>query len=122
MTAESDTPATPPPILGQLKDLGFKYIRDEDYANHQFAFRKLIELDNKDINARYIYAHLIEDGTHKKLAEARDLLLTILDENPAILDLPTEANLKLIRAAADRCCNVGSFQPGQLSSFASWLQ
>jgi tetratricopeptide (TPR) repeat protein len=96
-------------LIGELRDLGFKYIRDEDYASAQFAFRKLLELDNKDINARYVYAHLIEDGTHKKLAEARDLLLSILDENPTILDHPTEANLKMIRAAAERCCHVGPF-------------
>jgi tetratricopeptide (TPR) repeat protein len=109
MTAESDTPATPPPILGQLKDLGFKYIQDEDYASAQFAFKKILELDNKDLNARFVYAHLIDDGTHKKRAESRDMLLSILDEYPGIFDNPTEHNLKLIRGAAVKCSHVGPF-------------
>jgi len=64
-------------------------------------------LDNKDINARFVYAHLIEDGTHRKQAEARDLLLSILDDCPEIYDDPTAGNLQLIRGAADRCANVG---------------
>jgi tetratricopeptide (TPR) repeat protein len=109
MTAESDTPATPQPILGQLKDLGFKYIQDEDYASAQFAFKKILELDNKDLNARFVYAHLIDDGTHKKRAESRDMLLSILDEYPGIFDNPTEHNLKLIRGAAVKCSHVGPF-------------
>jgi tetratricopeptide (TPR) repeat protein len=109
MTAESDTPATPQPILGQLRDLGFKYIQDEDYASAQFAFKKILELDNKDLNARFVYAHLIDDGTHKKRAESRDMLLSILDEYPGIFDNPTEHNLKLIRGAAVKCSHVGPF-------------
>jgi GSCFA family len=62
---------------------------------------------NKDINARFVYAHLIDDGTHKKYAQARDLLLSILDEHPEIFDNPTEGNLQLIRSAAERCGDVG---------------
>ncbi|MFX8114414.1 hypothetical protein ABTL09_19520, partial [Acinetobacter baumannii] len=53
------------------------------------------------------YAHLIEDGTHKKHAEARDLLLSILDDHPEILNTPTEDNLNLVRGAALRCSNIG---------------
>jgi len=80
-------PVAPPPptqesLIAQLKQLGFKYIEDKDYTSAQFAFKKVLELDSKDINARFVYAHLIEDGTHKKHAEARDLVLSILDENP----------------------------------------
>jgi tetratricopeptide (TPR) repeat protein len=110
MTTE---PAAAPPthesLIGQLKDLGFKYIQDQDYASAQFAFKKVLELDNKDINARFVYAHLIEDGTHKRHAEARDLMLSILDDNPEIFDQPTDANLNMIRSAAQRCSHVGPF-------------
>jgi len=112
MTTEPAAPATLQPLLGQLKDLGFKYIQDEDYASAQFAFKKILELDNKDINARFIYAHLIDDGSHKKAAESRDMLLAILDEHPAIFDQPTETNLKLIRGAATKCRDVGPFSKG----------
>jgi len=107
-------PVAPPPptqesLIAQLKQLGFKYIEDKDYTSAQFAFKKVLELDSKDINARFVYAHLIEDGTHKKHAEARDLVLSILDENPSIFVHPTETNLKLIRGAAERCSHVGPF-------------
>jgi tetratricopeptide (TPR) repeat protein len=94
-------------LIGQLTELGNKYIEDKDYISAQLTFRKLLQLDSKDVNARFIYAHLIEDGTHKKHAEARDLLLSILDDNPGIYDTPTEDNLNLIRGAALRCSNIG---------------
>jgi tetratricopeptide (TPR) repeat protein len=97
------------PLIAQLRDLGFKYIKDEDYPSAQFAFKKIIELDNKDLNARYIYAHLIDDGSHKKRAESRDMLLAILDEYPGIFEQRTEANLNLIRGAAIKCSHVGPF-------------
>jgi tetratricopeptide (TPR) repeat protein len=109
MTTEPAAPATLQPILGQLRDLGFKYIQDQDYASAQFAFKKILELDSKDINARFVYAHLIDDGTHKKRAESRDMLLSILDEQPTVFDHPTETNLKLIRGAAEKCSHVGPF-------------
>jgi tetratricopeptide (TPR) repeat protein len=109
MTTEPVAPSTIQPLVGQLRDLGFKYIQDEDYASAQFAFKKILELDSKDFNARFIYAHLIDDGTHKKRAESRDMLLSILDEHPAIFDHPTETNLKLIRGAAEKCSHVGPF-------------
>jgi tetratricopeptide (TPR) repeat protein len=109
MTTEPAAPATLQPILGQLRDLGFKYIQDQDYASAQFAFKKILELDSKDINARCVYAHLIDDGTHKKRAESRDMLLSILDEQPTVFDHPTETNLKLIRGAAEKCSHVGPF-------------
>ena len=94
-------------LVGQLKALGFKYIQDKDYTSAQSAFKKVLELDSKDINARFVYAHLIDDGTHKKRAESRDLMLSILDEHPAIFDHPTETNLNLIRSAAEKCSHVG---------------
>jgi tetratricopeptide (TPR) repeat protein len=96
-------------VIGQLKERGFQYIQDKDYTSAQLAFKTVLELDNKDIDARFIYAHLIEDGTHKKHAEARDLILSILDEHPTIFDHPTETNLNMIRSAAERCSHVGPF-------------
>ena len=71
--------------------------------------KKILELDKTDINARMVYAHIMEDGSHKKRAQSRDLMLSILDEHPTIFDIPTETNLKLIRAAAERCSHVGPF-------------
>ena len=94
-------------LTSQLTVLGNKYIEDKDYISAQLTFRKLLQLDSKDVNARFIYAHLIEDGTHKKLAEARDLLLSILDDHPEILKNPTEDNLNLVRGAAMRCNYIG---------------
>jgi len=94
-------------LLGQLREMGSKFIQDKDYSSAKLAFKKIIELDKKDIDSRLVYAHLIEDGTHKKRAESRDLMLSILDERPEIFDNPTEDNLYLIRSAAERCSHVG---------------
>jgi len=102
--------AAPPTVearLGQLRELGYKYIQDKDYTSAQLVFKKVLELDNSDINARFVYAQLLDDGTHKKCAEARDLMLSILDAHPGIFDHPTEVNLDLIRSAAVRCSQVG---------------
>ena len=109
MTAEAGTAQTFESILGQIRGLAFKYIQDKDYTSAQLAFKKLLELDNKDLTARYVYAQLIDDGSHKKRAEARDLMLSILDENPSIFEHPTVDNLDLIRNAAVRCSHVGPF-------------
>lgn len=87
--------------------MGSKFIQDKDYSSARLAFQKIIELDKKDIESRLVYAHLIEDGTHKKRAKSRDLMLSILDERPEIFDNPTEDNLYLIRSAAERCSHVG---------------
>ena len=94
-------------LLRQLREMGSKFIQDKDYSSARLAFQKIIELDKKDIESRLVYAHLIEDGTHKKRAESRDLMLSILDERPEIFDNPTEDNLYLIRSAAERCSHVG---------------
>ncbi len=87
MTTALDSHAEFQSLLGQIRQLGYKYIE----------------------NARFVYAQLIDDGTHKKRAEARDMMLSILDENPEILVNPTDGNLLLIRSAAQRCSHVGPF-------------
>ena len=109
MTALPAAPATFESLVGQIRDLAYKYIQDKDFTSAQLAFRKLLELDGKDINARFILAQLIDDGSHKKRAEARDMMLAILDEHPELFDSPTEGNLHLIRSAAVRCSHVGPF-------------
>lgn len=109
MNAEAATPQTFESILDQIRALAYKYIEDKDYTSAQLAFKKLLELDSTDISARFVYAQLIDDGSHKKRAEARDLMLSILDEHPGIFDDPTADNLNLIRNAAVRCSHVGPF-------------
>src|ERR1700726_1373911 len=109
MTAELATPPSLESLLGQLKAAGYKCIGDKDLGSARAAFKKIVELDPNDINARFTYAQLIDDGSHKKRAEARDLMLSILDEHPVILDTPTDGNLNLIRHAAMLCSFVGPF-------------
>lgn len=109
MTTDLAAPVAIESLLEQLKAAGYKCIEDKDFASALAAFRKIVELDAKDINARFVYAQLIDDGSHRKRAEARDLMLSILNEHPAILDQPTEGNLHLIRNAAVRCSHVGPF-------------
>jgi tetratricopeptide (TPR) repeat protein len=109
MTTELAAPPTLGSLLDQLKQAGYKCIEDKDLVSARAAFKKIVELDNKDINARFVYAQLIDDGSHKKRAEARDLMLSILDEHPEIFDNPTDGNLNLIRNAAVRCSHVGPF-------------
>jgi len=94
-------------LLAQLKETGFKLIEAKDCQSARLIFKKIIELDSKDINARLVYAQLIDDGTHKKQAESRDILLSILDEYPAIFDKATDGNLYLIRSAAQKCNDIG---------------
>ena len=52
-------------LLSQLREMGSKFIQEKDYISAKLAFQKILELDKKDINSRLVYAHLIEDGTHK---------------------------------------------------------
>lgn len=103
--------ATPPikPLLDQLTAIAYKCIEEKDVVNALVAFKKIIELTPKDINARFAYARLIDDGSHKRRAEARDMMLSILDEYPVIFDTPTDGNLNLIRNAAALCSFVGPF-------------
>src|SRR5215475_13540621 len=109
MTTDLAAPPSIEQLLPQLKAAGYKCIEDKDFANALLAFKKIVELDGKDINARFVYAQLLDNGSHKTRAEARDLMLSILDEYPVILDEPTEGNLHLIRNAAVRCSHVGPF-------------
>ena len=109
MTAElaSPVPASLEQAIGQLKELGDKYVANRDFTSAKLVFRKILELDGRDVNARFVYAHLIEDGSHRKHAEARDLMLSILDDHPGILSHATDDNLLLIRSAAQRCRDLG---------------
>ena len=52
MTAQPAAPATYETLVGQVRDLAYKYIQDKDFTSAQLAFKKLLELDGKDINAR----------------------------------------------------------------------
>lgn len=109
MTTELASSPTVESLLAQLKAAGFKCIEEKDFANALLAFQKIIELDKTDVNSRFVYAQLIDDGSHKMRAEARDLMLSILDEHPTIFDHPTDGNLNLIRNVAIRCGHVGPF-------------
>jgi tetratricopeptide (TPR) repeat protein len=109
MTAQPVASASFEAIIGQIKDLGYKYIQEKDFTSAQLAFKKLLELDSKDINARFVFAQLLDDGSHRKTAEARDMMLAILDEHPEIFGAATPGNLHLIRSAAVKCSQVGPF-------------
>jgi hypothetical protein len=67
MTAETAPPQTRESLLAQLKELGLRLFREANYDDARLVFKKLIELDKKDIISRFIYAQLIDDGTHKKV-------------------------------------------------------
>jgi tetratricopeptide (TPR) repeat protein len=107
MTAQANAQPTFQAVVGQIRELAYRYIGEKDFVSAQLAFQKLLELDDSDINDRFVYAQLIDDGTHKRRAEARDILLSILDQHPEIFDSPTEGNLELIRHAAIRCHYLG---------------
>jgi tetratricopeptide (TPR) repeat protein len=107
MTAELATPPSLESLLDRLKAVAYKCVEDKDFGGARAAFKKIVELVPTDINARFVYAQLIDDGSHKKRAEARDLMLSILAEHPEVFDTPTEGNLNLIRKAAVRCKDVG---------------
>jgi tetratricopeptide (TPR) repeat protein len=107
MTAELATPPSLESLLDRLKAVAYKAVEDRDFGNALAAFKKIVELVPTDVNARFVYAQLIDDGSHKKRAEARDLMLSILDEHPEVFDTPTDGNLNLIRKTAIRCKDVG---------------
>jgi hypothetical protein len=119
MTAETAPPQTRESLLAQLKKLGLRLFREANYDDARSVFKKLIELDKKDIISGFVYAQLIDDGTHKKFAESRDLLLSILADHPDIFDTPIDGNLHLIRCAAERCSLVGP-DARPLSFIADW--
>ena len=105
MTAQLATSPSLESLLDRLKAAAYKAVEDRDFGSALAAFKKIVELVPDDINARFVYAQLIDDGSHKKRAEARDIMLSILDEHPAIFDTPTDLNL--IRQTARRCKDVG---------------
>jgi tetratricopeptide (TPR) repeat protein len=109
MTTDLAAPPTVETLIGQLKAAAYKCVEDKDFANALLAFKKIVELDKTDVNARFVYAQLIDNGSHKTRAEARDLMLSILDEHPDIFDHATDGNLHLIRNVAIRCSHVGPF-------------
>jgi len=110
MTVELAAPPSLESLLSKLKEAGYKCFNEGDFGSARAAFKKIVELEPKDINARFVYAQaLATDDSHKTRAEARDLMLSILQEHPAILDTPTEGNLSLIRNAAALCSFIGPF-------------
>jgi tetratricopeptide (TPR) repeat protein len=83
------------------------FIAENKRAEAITCYKKLAESDRSDLNSRFIYAQLIDDGTHKQLAICRDLALAILDDYPGLFDHNTESNCLLVRFAAERCSYVG---------------
>jgi tetratricopeptide (TPR) repeat protein len=107
MTAKIAPSQTAESLCAELKELGLRLVQENKSDHARLVFKKIIELDAKDIVSRVIYAQLIDDGTHKRFAESRDLLLSILDEHPDIFHTSIDGNLHLIRTAAQRCSLVG---------------
>lgn len=84
-----------------------RFIDQNKRAEALICYKKLAESDKGDLNSRFIYAQLMDDSTHKQLAISRDLMLSLLDDYPALFDHNTEPNCLLIRYAAQRCSYVG---------------
>jgi len=89
-----------------ILDAGHRFIKENRRAEATACFGKLAQ-DKSDPQSRFIYAQLIDDGTHKQLAAARDVVMSILDDYPELFDNPTDTNCFLIRFAAHRCSCVG---------------
>lgn len=89
-----------------ILDAGHKFIKENRRADAIACFGKLAQ-DRTDPNSRFIYAQLIDDGTHKQLAASRDLVLSILDDYPVLLENSSDTNCFLVRYAAQRCGWVG---------------
>jgi len=70
-------------------------------------FNRLAELNPADLNSRFIYAQLLDDGTHKSWAQMRDRFLSILDDYPTVIDENNHSGLQLMRYAAMKCIHVG---------------
>jgi tetratricopeptide (TPR) repeat protein len=84
-----------------------QYVEQNMRVEATVCYKKLSESDKTDLNARFIYAQLVDDATHKQIALSRDLMLSILADYPGLLDQNTEPNRLLIRFAAQRCGYVG---------------
>ncbi len=92
-----------------IRNAGAELIGQGRPADALLCFRTLSEMPGADIESRFIYAHLLDDGSHRKRAESRDILLTLLDEFPQVFDHAADGNLTLIRSAAERCRDLGPF-------------
>jgi len=93
----------------QLKQRGHEHLLAGDFASARPVYEMLMAMGSRDIEARFCHAQLIDDGTHARRAEARDMLLEILDENPGMLEQGSGPDLLVVRAAAQRCATVGPF-------------
>lgn len=98
---------------GRREDIlaaGMKFINEKRQVEAFACFAKLKE-DNSDVNSRFIYAQLIHAGfdgpSHGIVAAARDEVLAILRDYPALFEISTEGNCALIRFAALHCSWVG---------------
>ncbi|MDB5992411.1 MAG: hypothetical protein JWQ10_3814 [Herbaspirillum sp.] len=94
----------------EIQDAAHKFAASERPQEMKACYKKLSETDKGDLNARFVYSQLVEDGSHKTRAESRDLMLAILDDFPQILELNTEGNCLLIRYTAERCRDLGPQQ------------
>jgi tetratricopeptide (TPR) repeat protein len=92
-----------------LKHLGRWYLEAGNFVRARPVYKRLMDRGSRDIEVRFCHAQLIDDGTHARRAEARDMLLAILDENPGMREDASEPSLLVIRAAAQRCATVGPF-------------
>lgn len=93
--------------IGELKALADSLTKENKVDHVKKIYEKIIKLDPGDLNTRFSYALLIDDGTHKNHALSRDIMLSILEECPAICTINTEANLFLLRNVAHRCNHLG---------------
>jgi len=90
-----------------IKSRAVELIRVGDHADlAKLLFEKIISLDPSDIDSKFTYARLIDDGTHKQMAKSRDLMFSIIDQCPDIFN-SHETNLSLIRRCAYLSSSVG---------------
>ena len=97
-----------------LKKAAHELMQISDYKNAKKCFQKIYQNKSDDFESYFNAAACSLDGTHKGSAEARDILLEALDNNPKLYDTKTDLGIKLIRFAAERCFNVG---PKEKASF-----
>jgi len=91
----------------QLRALGNSLLEQRRFADARLVCQRLVEMDPHDLGARYTYARLIEDGSHKRAAEARDGVLAIIDEFPAVANENNPSAWELMRFAAIKCSRIG---------------
>jgi len=84
------------------------YIRQAAKNARNFWWICLIRFNPRDIKHRYLQAVYLEDGTHNKKAQVRDLLLKIIVDIPEIKNNPSNTlHIKILRGAASRCNDQG---------------